>query len=290
MFTQADRPAGRGRELQASAVKRRALELGLAVLQPPDFKSAAAQELLRQLDLDAFVVVAYGLILAPAVLAVPRLGCLNIHASLLPRWRGAAPIQRAIQAGDAVTGVTIMRMDAGLDTGPMLQTTRVAISAEDTAETLEQRLAATGAAMIVESLDRLAAGAAREQPQPTEGITYAAKIGKAEARIDWSCDAAAIARKVRAFNPRPVAETRWQGQQLRIWDAEVATAAELAHRDAAAPALPGTVLGTSRAGVAVACGQGVLLLTCVQAAGKKPVDAHSFAHGQRLTGASLASA
>jgi methionyl-tRNA formyltransferase len=287
VFTQTDRPAGRGRELQASAVKRRALELGLPVWQPQSLRTPEAVEQLRALDLDAFVVVAYGLILPAELLALPRFGCLNIHASLLPRWRGAAPVQRAILAGDAETGVTIMRMDAGLDTGPMLDRRVVPIGPRQTAQTLQDQLAVLGAEMIQGALDRLAAGAAGAVPQPQAGVTYAAKITKAEALIDWRDDAAGVDRKVRAFMPRPIAETRLRGEQLRIWEAELPAAA-----DVTGPAdslTPGTIVGATRAGIDVACGRGVLRLTRVQAAGRKPVDAHQFAATQSLVGVCLAS-
>jgi len=217
VFTKPDRPAGRGRHSQVSPVKQRALELGLPVLDPASFKSPEALGALQTLDLDALVVVAYGLILPPPALAAPRLGCYNIHASLLPRWRGAAPIQRALLAGDRVTGVTIMRMQAGLDTGPMLAACAVDIEDCDTGGTLHDRLAAAGARLLRETLDALARGPVPETPQPEAGVTYAQKISKAEAEIDWRADAVEVLRKVRAFNPAPVAQTRWNGEQLRIW-------------------------------------------------------------------------
>ena len=193
--------------------------------QPASFKSTEAVDLLRGLDADALIVVAYGLILPPAALAAPRLGCFNLHASLLPRWRGAAPIQRAIQAGDPATGVSIMRMEPGLDTGPVLAQRRVEIDPADTAVTLHDRLAVVGAMLMRETLDAVARGAAVETPQPAAGVTYAAKIDKSEAMIDWRLDAVSIVRQVRAFIPWPVAETRFRGRQLRIWGAEVAPAA-----------------------------------------------------------------
>jgi methionyl-tRNA formyltransferase len=282
VFTQSDRRAGRGRVLQASAVKRRAGELGLAVHQPATFKSPQARELLSSLDIDVFVVVAYGLILPPEVLAVPPLGCLNIHASLLPRWRGAAPIQRAILAADAATGVTIMRMEAGLDTGPTLAARAIEIADRDTGQSLSDRLAALGAELICATLDRVAAGPVEALPQPAAGVCYAAKIEKSEALIDWQDDAAAIARKVRAFNPRPVAETRYLGKQLRIWEAEVASGPV-----ADAPA--GTVQMTSKAGIDVVCGRGVLRITRLQAPGRKAVEAHQFANAQPLGGVRFSS-
>jgi methionyl-tRNA formyltransferase len=220
VFTQPDRPAGRGQSLHASPVKTLATLLGLPVHQPASFKSPETLEILRSLELDALVVVAYGLILPPAALQCPKLGCINIHASLLPRWRGAAPIQRAVLAGDLNTGVTIMRMDAGLDTGPMLAAREIAIGADDTAKTLHDRLARLGAELIGETLNVLRQGRVRELPQPSEGVTYAEKITKAEALIDWRQDAVQISRRVRAFNPWPIAETRLDAVQLRIWDAQ----------------------------------------------------------------------
>jgi methionyl-tRNA formyltransferase len=278
VFTQPDRPAGRGQALQAGAVKRRALELGLPVHQPQSFKSAEADTLLRELKLDALVVVAYGQILPPSILARPALGCFNIHASLLPRWRGAAPIQRALLAGDTTTGVTIMRMEAGLDTGPMLASRTLEIAPRETAGSLHDRLAMLGAALICEALDAVAAGDAEGRPQPQQGVTYAGKINKAEALIDWTEAAGAIDRRVRAFNPWPIAETRFNGAQLRIWEAEL-----LGSEGMAPP--PGTVLATSTAGIDVACGRGALRLTRLQLAGRKPLAAAEFINAQPLAGA-----
>jgi methionyl-tRNA formyltransferase len=290
VFTQPDRPAGRGQPLHQSPVKARAAEWGLSVHQPADFKSPEALETLRALHLDALVVVAYGLILPAAALQCPRLGCINIHASLLPRWRGAAPIQRALLAGDVKTGVTIMRMEAGLDTGPMLSAREADIGADDTAKTLHDRLARIGAELIGETLDGLARGGVREVPQPAAGITYAEKISKAEALIDWRQDARQIWRRVRAFNPWPIAETRLDGVQLRIWDAELrAGGAEMRE---SIPALsgetPGTVVAATQDGIDVACGDGVLRILRLQLAGRKPLAAHEFIRGQRLDGARFA--
>jgi len=282
VFTQPDRPAGRGQALHASAVKRRALELGLTVHQPAGFKLPEVQTLLLDLKLDALVVVAYGLILPPDALSAPALGCFNIHASLLPRWRGAAPIQRALLAGDAMTGVTIMRMEAGLDTGPMLASRSIDIASCDTAKTLHDRLAMLGGELICETLDALADGGAGETPQPANGVTYAEKIDKAEALIDWRNDAMAILRRVRAFNPWPIAETRLHGAQLRIWEAVLPAAAGPA---AAGGDAPGTVLALSPEGIDVACGRGALRLTRLQLAGRKPLAAAEFIKAQRLAGA-----
>jgi methionyl-tRNA formyltransferase len=280
VFTQPDRRSGRGREFKASAVKQRAQELGLAVFQPDTFRGEEAAELLASLNVDALVVVAYGLILPKPVLSIPRLGCFNIHASLLPRWRGAAPIQRAILAGDAETGVTIMRLEPGLDTGPMLARASIPIGARDTAETLQHALAPLGGRLMCETLDALAAGPVPETVQPEAGVTYAAKIEKSEAEIDWREPAAAIERRVRAFVPWPVAQTRLAGQQLRIWEAEL--------RDAAGTqGQPGEVLAHSPAGVDVACGEGVVRLTRLQSPGKAQSTAAQFVQAHSLSNVRL---
>jgi methionyl-tRNA formyltransferase len=282
VFTQPDRPAGRGQALHASPVKTRATELNLTVHQPADFKSPQIVELLRGLALDALVVVAYGLILPPGALECPRLGCINIHASLLPRWRGAAPIPRAVLAGDATTGITIMRMAQGLDTGPMLAARSVEIDAHATAKTLHDELARLGAELIVDTLDALAERRIDAVPQPAAGITYARKINKAEALIDWQEDAELISRRVRAFNPWPIAETRLNGAQLRIWEAEP--------RDGPVQRPPGTVLASTHAGIDVACGRGVLRILRLQLAGRKPLSAEQFVQGQRLDDVRFAAA
>jgi methionyl-tRNA formyltransferase len=279
VFTQPDRPAGRGQALQVSPVKRRALELGLPVYQPATFKTQESRDLLAGLNLDLLIVVAYGLILPQAVLDTPRLGCINIHASLLPRWRGAAPIQRALLAGDTSTGVTIMRMEAGLDTGPMLARRSTPIGAFDTGESLHDRLAGIGADLMVEALPAIERGVIKEESQPDQGVTYAQKINKAEARIAWGEDAANIWLKVRAFNPWPVAETRLNGQQLRIWEAELSP---VAGNPAAAP---GTLAAAGNAGIDIVCGSGCLRVTRLQLAGRKPLKAADFLAGQRLDGA-----
>jgi methionyl-tRNA formyltransferase len=283
VFTQPDRPAGRGQTLQVSAVKRRAVGVGLDVLQPASFKAPDAAAGLESLELDALVVVAYGLILPAAVLALPKLGCFNIHASLLPRWRGAAPIQRALLAGDTTTGVSIMRMEAGLDTGPVLAAREVQIGERETAGSLHDRLAPLGGELLVETLDAIAAGGARELAQSQAGITYAEKITKAEALIDWREAATGILRRVRAFNPWPVAETRMNGTQLRIWDAELVpgTAAETPS-DAHNARPPGSVVAASSAGIDVACGSGTLRLLCLQLAGRKPLAVPEFLKSQRV--------
>jgi methionyl-tRNA formyltransferase len=280
VFTQPDRPAGRGQALHSSPVKRRALQLGLTVLQPASFKTSEALEMLRAAQVDALVVVAYGLILPAGVLEVPKLGCVNIHASLLPRWRGAAPIQRALLAGDPVTGVTIMRMEAGLDTGPMLLSRSIRIDARDNAQSLHDKLAALGGLLIEEALQALHSGALPEVAQPHEGITYAAKIDKAEAPIQWGRHAEEISRQVRAFNPWPMAETHFEGKQLRIWEAEPLDAP--ASSGAARP--PGSVLTATREGIDVVCGTGVLRIFKLQLAGRKALPAEEFLRGQRLDG------
>jgi methionyl-tRNA formyltransferase len=288
VFTQPDRPAGRGRVLQSGPVKRRALELGITLHQPSSFKSPEAWASLRAAHVDALVVVAYGLILPREALEIPRWGCINIHASLLPRWRGAAPIQRAVLAGDPTTGVTIMRMETGLDTGPMLNSRTTAIKPTDTAKTLHDRLAVMGADLIAESLEGLAAGAIREVAQPAEGVTYARKIDKLEALIQWERSAEEISRQVRAFNPWPMAETRFNGAQLRIWEAEPLEAPSIhsvAARGAAMPA--GAVLSATGEGIDVVCGAGVLRIHRLQLAGRKPLPAADFVRGHRLDGARL---
>jgi methionyl-tRNA formyltransferase len=284
VFTQPDRPAGRGRALHLSPIKRRALELGLTVHQPLSFKSPEALAVLRTADVDALVVAAYGLILPREALGMPRWGCINIHASLLPRWRGAAPIQRAVLAGDPITGVTIMRMEAGLDTGPMLKSRTTAIAPTDTAKTLHDRLAVMGADLMAESLDGLGRGAIREIAQPAEGVTYAQKIDKLEALIQWERSAEEISRQVRAFNPWPMAETRLNGEQLRIWEAEPLEAPAM--KSAATPA--GAVLSATGEGIDVVCGTGVLRIHRLQLAGRKPLPAGDFVRGHRLDGVRLA--
>jgi methionyl-tRNA formyltransferase len=294
VFTQPDRPAGRGQPLHASPVKTRALERGLPVHQPASFKSPEALEILRSLGLDALIVVAYGLILPPSALQYPKLGCINIHASLLPRWRGAAPIQRAVLAGDAKTGVTIMRMEADLDSGPMLASRAIDIGADDTAKTVHDRLARLGAELIGETLDALSQGRVREVPQPSEGVTYAEKVNKAEALIDWRQDAVEVWRRVRAFNPWPIAETRLNGAQLRIWDAEMRDSPKTWPGESGAGIVqgtePGTVLAATRDGIDVACGRGVLRILRLQLAGRKPLFAQEFIKGLRLDGARFAPA
>jgi len=268
VLTQPDRPAGRGRAVQMSSVKRRALALGLPVLQPATLTDPAAVTTLAAYAPDVLVVAAYGLLLPPTVLALPRRGCINIHASLLPRWRGAAPIQRALLAGDRETGVAIMQMDKGLDTGPVYAIERIAIGPRDTAASLANRLAVRGAALLMTTLAALEAGTAHAVPQPAEGVTYAPKVEKSAALIDWSRPAEELDRQVRALLPWPVAETRFRGAQLKIYEAE---------RVAGAAAPPGTVTAAGPAGIDVATGAGHLRLGRAQVPGRTVVDAAEFA-------------
>jgi methionyl-tRNA formyltransferase len=279
VYTQPDRRSGRGLRLEESPVKKAARERGLPVEQPATLKDPAAIERLAAYRADVMVVVAYGLLLPQAVLDLPRLGCINIHASLLPRWRGAAPIQRALLAGDAETGVTIMRMEAGLDTGPMLSSRKIPIGPGETGGSLHDRLAALGAAMIVAALDSIESGSAMFQPQDEAGATYARKLSKAEALIDWAQPAEFLDRQVRAFDPWPVAETRLDGQQLRIWAAHPARAVTRAP--------PGTILSADGDGITVMCGREALVIERLQRPGRRVVSAREFLQSQPLTGRSL---
>ena len=275
VYTQPDRPAGRGRGLRASPVKREALARGIPVLQPESLKSELAREALRALKPDLLIVVAYGLILPQAILDIPAHGGWNVHASLLPRWRGAAPIQRAIQAGDAETGVCLMRMEKGLDTGPVLLSQTIAIGENETGGQLHDRLAALGAQTLSDGLGLLRAGLRPvAQPQSTDGVTYAHKLDKAEAKLDWSQPADVLARKVRAFNPWPMAEAMLAGERLRLHEAHA-----LAMQRAGAP---GEILEATRDGIDVACGDGVLRIGVLQRDGGKPITAADFvnAHPQ----------
>jgi methionyl-tRNA formyltransferase len=274
VYTQPDRPAGRGRGLMPSPVKLDAIARGIPVFQPETLKTAEAQQQLRALQPDLMVVVAYGLILPKAVLAIPTHGCWNVHASLLPRWRGAAPIQRAIQAGDAETGVCLMQMEAGLDTGPVLLRQHTPINDTDTGGQLHDRLAQLGAQVLADGLGLLRAGLKPiPQVQPAEGVTYAHKLDKAEARLDWDQDAQVLARTVRAFNPWPIAEAVLAGERVRIHGA-VAIADN--HGKA-----PGTVIGAAREGIDIACGQGALRLRVVQREGGKAITAADYLNARR---------
>ncbi|KTF37866.1 methionyl-tRNA formyltransferase [Xanthomonas translucens] len=274
VYTQPDRPAGRGRGLTPSPVKLEAVARGIAVLQPQTLRSPEALQTLRALQPDLMVVVAYGLILPKAVLAIPTHGCWNVHASLLPRWRGAAPIQRAIEAGDSETGVCLMQMEAGLDTGPVLMSQRTPIGDSDTGGQLHDRLAALGAQVLADGLGLLRAGIRPvPQPQPEVGVTYAHKLDKAQARLDWQQPAAQLALRVRAFNPWPITEAVLAGERVRIHGA---VALELAH---AQP--PGTVLTASKQGIDIACGQGALRLRVLQREGGKAITAADYLNARR---------
>lgn len=261
VYSQPDRPAGRGHKLTASAVKQLAQQHDLPVLQPESLRTEEAQAELAALEPDLMVVVAYGLILPQAVLDIPRLGCINSHASLLPRWRGAAPIQRAIEAGDQHSGVTVMRMEAGLDTGPMLLKVTTPISAQDTGGSLHDRLAELGPPAVLQAIDGLAAGTLEGEQQDDQQATYAHKLNRAAASIDWSRPAKELERMIRAFNPWPLAHARWQDQALRVW---AATWEE-------ARGTPGEILECSKNGLLVACGSDALRLTRLQLPGGKPL-------------------
>lgn len=278
VFTQPDRPAGRGRRLRPSPVAERADALGLPVHKPTRFDDAARAQLVDA-AVEVLVVVAYGLILPQAVLDTPVRGCLNIHASLLPRWRGAAPIQRAVEAGDSQTGVCIMQMEAGLDTGPVWRRAALAIGEHETAGELHDRLAQLGAREIVPALAQVAAADGAPEPQPAEGVTYARKLAKDEARVDWSASAATIARRVRAFNPVPGAWTGHDGERLRVLRARPA--------EPVVTAAAGTVLGVDHAGVRVATGEGALLLETLQWPGARALPAFEAAGRRLVEGAQL---
>lgn len=269
VLTQPDRPAGRGMSLQPSPVKKLALEHGIEVFQPLSLKDVEAQVKIAAIQAEVMVVAAYGLILPQVVLDMPRLGCINIHASLLPRWRGAAPIQRALLAGDAETGVCIMQMEAGLDTGPVLLRGAFPIGATDTTATLHDRLAELGASLAVEALAKLPLPAA---PQPVEGVTYAHKIEKAEALIDWSKSAAELDRHIRAFNPFPGAQALLRGQTVKLWQAApVPVQGEI-----------GQILQVDRQAIVVACGSGALAISELQKAGGKRLPVQQFLAGNPL--------
>jgi len=274
VLTQPDRPAGRGMVLQASAVKKLALAHGIPVFQPERLKDPATHEPIRgackEGGAELMVVAAYGLILPQAVLDLPPRGCINIHASLLPRWRGAAPIHRAIEAGDAQTGITIMQVEAGLDSGPMLLAEAIEIDAADSTGSLHDRLAALGARLVVDALARF--DALVPVVQPEAGVTYANKIDKAEARLDWTQPAAVLARKIRAFNPFPGAVATLAGGEVKVWRGDAV----------AAGGSPGQVLAADAGGIVVACGEGALRLTELQKPGGRRVTSADFLHGNPL--------
>ncbi|MGD8566746.1 MAG: methionyl-tRNA formyltransferase [Gammaproteobacteria bacterium] len=276
VYTQPDRPAGRGRKLKPGPVKQLAMEHQLTVMQPDSLKDPQTQQQLAEFDADLMIVAAYGLLLPKAVLAIPRLGCVNVHASLLPRWRGAAPIQRAILAGDRETGITIMQMDEGLDTGDMLLKHTTPIENTDTAQTLHDRLAVMGAEALLQAVHLIVNGTMEREPQNDALATYAEKIQKAEARIDWRQSAYDIHRKVRAFNPWPVAQGVMAERTIRIWQAQVIPGQ--------GEAAPGTVLAESRDGIDVMTGDGILRITRLQLPGGKPLAAADFVNAQSLKG------
>jgi methionyl-tRNA formyltransferase len=276
VLTQPDRPAGRGMALQMSAVKQLALKHQLTVAQPEKLRTPEQQHVLWQHRPDVLVVAAYGLILPQVVLDWPRYGCLNIHGSLLPRWRGAAPIQRAIEAGDSETGITIMQMDAGLDTGAMLTKQAIPITASDNASTLHDKLAKLGADMIVAALAQRSNGPFQPEAQPETGVSYAAKISKAESALSWQQPAPILERKIRAFNPFPGCTTPLNQTLIKVWQACLGTAVT----DKAAP---GTVLNITEQGIEVACGEGSLLLQQLQKPGGKRLAAADFLRGTPLT-------
>ncbi|MEL7387156.1 MAG: methionyl-tRNA formyltransferase, partial [Pseudomonadota bacterium] len=270
VYSQPDRPAGRGKKLKASEVKTLALEHDLPVYQPESFKSEEAQQELASLNADVMVVVAYGLLLPKVVLDTPRLGCVNVHGSILPRWRGAAPIQRALWAGDAETGVTIMQMDEGLDTGDMLHIATCPITTEDTSASLYTKLAELGPPALIETLNSMAAGTAVAEPQDDNLANYAKKLSKEEADIDWQMDAAQLERNIRAFNPWPVCFTQMQENTVKIWQADVVEQSGEA----------GTVLHADKQGIVIACGENALRITQLQPQGKKPMSAQDFLNGR----------
>ncbi|HIE39849.1 MAG TPA: methionyl-tRNA formyltransferase [Thiomicrorhabdus sp.] len=282
VYTQPDRPAGRGRKLMASPVKAVALEHGLSVYQPETLKDEVAQKNLSLLKADVMVVVAYGLLLPKAVLDMPKYGCLNIHASLLPRWRGAAPIQRAIEAGDAQSGVTIMQMDVGLDTGDMLYKVSTEITAKDNAARLHDRLSALGATALMQTLNMLPSQQLTPEKQDESCVTYAKKLTKAEAKIQWDEPADVIVRKIQAFNPWPIAFTSFNEKPLRIGQAtRLSDVREVVAQEGG---ISGTVLSIDREGVVVATGRDPVLIQQVQPPGKKMMSAYDFAQSRSLLG------
>ena len=286
VLTQPDRPSGRGRKVTASAVKQAALAAQLPLAQPHTLASEATRAQLRAWRPDVLVVVAYGLILPREMLLIARLGGINIHASLLPRWRGAAPIQRALLAGDRETGITIMQMDSGLDTGPILLQRRIAVTTDHTAGSLQEELAALGAAVLIEALQGLGAGTLAPRAQAGQRATYAPKIEKTEARIDWRADAMQIERQVRAFNPWPVAETVLGGEQLRIFAAHVVPVGNVSSK-LSRSCDPGVIVAENEGSLIVRCGRGDLALTEVQRPGRRPVSARDYAQGLSLVGRQL---
>lgn len=271
IYTQPDRPAGRGRQLRKSAVKLHAESRNLPVYQPFSFSDPETLASFAAMAPDLLIVVAYGQILSQQVLEIPRLGSLNVHASLLPRWRGAAPIQRAIEAGDRVTGVTIMQVVEALDSGPMYRTASCPITSHDTAQTLQEKLAISGAHALIQTLNDIAADRAKLERQDESLVTYADKISKTEARINWEAPADVIHRKIRAFNPVPIAHANLFGKEIRIWSADLT--------NFHTTAVPGTILNLSRDGLDIATGKGVLRITSLQLPGKRRISITDFVNG-----------
>ncbi|CCQ10675.1 Methionyl-tRNA formyltransferase [Pseudoalteromonas luteoviolacea B = ATCC 29581] len=270
VYSQPDRPAGRGKKLKASEVKTRALEHAIPVYQPENFKSQEAKDELAALNADIMVVVAYGLLLPEAVLNIPKHGCLNVHGSILPRWRGAAPIQRAIWAGDAETGVTIMQMDIGLDTGDMLHIATCPIEASDTSATLYEKLAQCGPTALLDTLELVATGNANPIKQDDSLANYAKKLSKDEALLDWALSAVQLERNIRAFNPWPIAHTQFQGNAIKVWQASVVVG----------NGEPGTILQADKNGIVIATANQALCITQLQPEGKKPMSAQDFLNGR----------
>lgn len=278
VYTQPDRPAGRGRRLKPGPVKQLAEDNGIPVYQPTSLKDSAAQTELAALQPDLMVVVAYGLLLPQAVLDAPRLGCVNLHASILPRWRGAAPIQRAILAGDSESGVCLMQMEAGLDSGPVLAEVRTPIAGDETGGSLHDRLSQMAAGLLAKHLDDLNDGRLQPVIQDESQVTYARKLDKGEANIDWQQDARVIERQVRAFNPWPVAQAQYENKSLRIWNARAMDSSD---------GLPGTVVAAGKQGIDIACGHGCLRLLEIQLPGGKRLDAAAFLNARDVTGLTL---
>ena len=279
VFTQPDRPAGRGRKITESPVKKRAAELGIMIFQPESFNAEEALDALRSLQPDLMIVIAYGLILPEEVLDIPRLGCINVHASLLPRWRGAAPIQRAIEAGDRVTGVTLMQMEPGLDTGPILATVELPIGAEETGGSLHDKLSVAGGGLLSAALDAIRDQRLTPTPQPADQVTYANKLTKAESTVDWTMSATEIARKIRALNPWPVATTTFNAMTIRLLQG---VAHDLIGNDKLNYS-PGEIIEVNDKEIIVAAGEGQVSLQWLQRAGGKPMGARSFCNGVNLT-------
>lgn len=280
VYTQPDRPAGRGRKLTPSPVKQTAIDAGIPVMQPRSLKDTRALDSLRTMDADLMVVAAYGLLLPQAALDVTRLGCVNVHASILPRWRGAAPIQRAIAAGDRETGISIMQMEAGLDTGPVYLVKRIPIAPNETGGSLHDRLAPLGAEALMDALPGVLDGSLTPSPQHDGLASYAKKLTKEEAQIDWTCPAVEIERLVRAFDPWPVAQTSLASDNLRIWAAHALT--RPAEPD------PGRVVATGKDGIDVSTGTGLLRITRLQAPGKRPMSARDYINARSMDGALFA--